>query len=110
MSNTYTSQDIAEARADLRDGCTCEYTPVGPDTYVRPVTDLDCLVHLAGSDDDETITRRQFRRVLRDQRLTVQLARALLTGTGVADQVFDVLRDGENPDDRPEIHEQENRS
>lgn len=44
---TFTAEDISRARSDLRGECTCEYTPVGPDTYVLPATDIDphCPVH-----------------------------------------------------------------
>ena len=42
---TFTSADIETARTDLRGECTCEFTPVGPGTYVLPVIDWDCPVH-----------------------------------------------------------------
>ena len=40
-----TSADIEAARTDPRGECTCEFTPVGPDQYVRPATDEHCPVH-----------------------------------------------------------------
>jgi hypothetical protein len=43
--NTYTSEDIKNARIDLRGECTCAFTPVGPDQFIRPETDPQCPVH-----------------------------------------------------------------
>lgn len=40
----YTSDDIANARDDLRGECTCDFTPVTRDRYTRGA-DLDCPVH-----------------------------------------------------------------
>jgi len=40
-----TEMDIMAARTDLRGECTCEFTPVGPGQFVRPVTDPHCPVH-----------------------------------------------------------------
>jgi hypothetical protein len=46
-AGTLTSADIEAARTHLNGECTCEYTPVGPDRFVRPVTDEHCPVHVA---------------------------------------------------------------
>lgn len=45
----YTSDDIANARDDLRGECTCTFVPVTdqPGIYTRPVTDRHCPVHVA---------------------------------------------------------------
>jgi hypothetical protein len=42
---TLTTEDIVAARTDPRGACTCEFTPVGPETYVLPDIDRDCPVH-----------------------------------------------------------------
>jgi hypothetical protein len=48
-AGTLTSADIEAARTDPRGECTCTFTPVGPDRYVRPVTDEHCPVHMDGT-------------------------------------------------------------
>jgi hypothetical protein len=44
--SVYSSEDIRAARTDPRGECTCEFTPVGPDRFVRPATDRHCPVHM----------------------------------------------------------------
>ena len=45
FTDVVTSDGIAAARNHVRGECTCEFTPVGPDAYVRPATDPHCPVH-----------------------------------------------------------------
>lgn len=46
-ANLYTSDDIANARDDLRGACTCGFVSAAnrPGLYTRPVTDQHCPVH-----------------------------------------------------------------